>query len=138
MKIILSRVFPQEIAEIIYNFYINDFVKIKLFGKMFHLENLLNGFILKYNNLIKNMVYLNDYNLLNNIMNVSTDIFKYYDIIKNCNIDNNFREYFDLLIKYIKNTNDIININIKHETNPVLAYHGSKIWEKLNLLIKNE
>lgn len=138
MKIILSRVFPEEIAEIIYNFYINDFVKIKLFSKMFHLENLLNGFILKYNNLIKNMVYLNDYNLLNNIMNVSTDIFKYYDIIKNCNIDNNFREYFDILIKYIKNTNAIININIKHETNPVLAYHGSKIWEKLNLLIKNE
>jgi len=138
MKIILSRVFPQEIAEIIYNFYINDFVKIKLFSKMFHLENLLNGFILKYDNLIKNMVYLNDYNLLNNIMNVSTDIFKYYDIIKKCNIDNNFREYFDLLIKYIKNTNDIININIKHETNPVLAYHGSKIWEKLDLLIKNE
>ena len=140
MKIILYKILPIDIVDIIYNIIINDYIKYKLYGRMFNLENILNAFIKNYNNENKESIYFNDYIMLNNILNTSYSIFKHYNIIKNYIINNDFNDYFNYIIKLIIKSYEIMNIHINSEkqcsTIPHIHKYGEITLVKFNKLIK--
>ena len=82
IKIFLKKIFPNDIAEYIFDIFINDYIKYNLYGKMFHLENVLSSFINKFNSEKVDCIYLNDYSMINNILLSCQSIFKHYNIIK--------------------------------------------------------
>ena len=135
IKIFLQKKFPHDIAEYIFDIFINDYIKYNLIGKMFHLENVSGSFINKFNNEKSDCVYLNDYSMINNILHSCRSIFQYYDIIKNCNIENDLNLYFKELTTSIIIVNKIILIHSKNEKHLPIANYGIILSKKLDKII---
>lgn len=135
IKIFLKKIFPNDIADYIFDIFINDYIKYNLFGKMFHLENVSGSFINKFNSEKVDCIYLNDYSMINNILLSCQSIFKHYDIIKNCNIENELNLYFKELANSIITVNKIILIHSENEKHLPIANYGIFLSKKLDKII---
>lgn len=132
MKTLLMKKLPIEIAEIIYNIIINNYIRNHLFSIMFHANTLLNSYnfrITDYRDYwrrcyIYNITFDNDlYDMLLTIFN------KYYKFknIKSLIIDNDLILYFEKLI------NNVIEINILlKNSSSIISYNSaSQKYKKL-------
>tara|TARA_X000000368_G_C22851050_1_gene632149 strand:- start:137 stop:553 length:417 start_codon:yes stop_codon:yes gene_type:complete len=135
MKTILLKILPCDIVDYIYSIYLNEYIEYKLFGKMFHLENVATSFIEKFNREMPESIYFNDYIIVNNLVLTSSNIFKNYIIIKNNIIKTNLRIFFTELTKLLIKCNEIIKIHSKNEEHLHIANYGKTFSRTLDKII---
>jgi len=112
MITILTRIFPIEISEHIYNFIIQDYVNYILIGKLYTNLLMMEKHFNIYNNIVNpNILYCSKINI-----NEIIKICKFLKYTKKYFIDKNHYKYDKYTISSIENFKKFVNFVIKNES----------------------
>ena len=120
MITLLNKIFPEDISQIIYKFYLQKFISSKLLGKLFNNELLINNFVNQYNNCKNKEIFIISGSLITNIYKNIKFIKEHFIKYDAFNFDNYYKSLLNHFCIILADAN-------KYETHILFKGHYENI-----------